>query len=119
MTDDYRQPGTVILVTGEGMGDTDNIQLRHNLAKKYFHLLGESEMLPGAICFYTNGVRLVTEGSPVLDELKVLQEKGVYLVICGTCLNTLGLADKVKLGIVGGMTDIIDAQWRAEKVVTL
>lgn len=45
--------------------------------------------------------------------------KGVRLIICSTCLNYLNLTDKVQVGIVGGMTDIIEAQRRADKVITL
>ena len=43
----------------------------------------------------------------------------MHLVICQTCLDTLGLADRVRCGIVGGMTDIITAMWRADTVIDL
>jgi hypothetical protein len=43
----------------------------------------------------------------------------VRLIVCSTCLNYFGLTDKVKVGIVGGMADILEAQVRAEKVITL
>lgn len=110
---------TVLLVTRDGMGSTADTDLMHRLAKTYFGLLAEHDMLPAAICFYTDGVKLVCEGSPVLDELRALEAKGVRLVICSTCLNAFDLKERVAVGIVGGMTDIIDAQWRAEKVITL
>ena len=32
--------------------------------------------LPGAICFYTDGVKLVCEGSPILQELLALEAQG-------------------------------------------
>lgn len=118
MTDASQLTPTVILVTRGGMGSADS-ELQHKLAKTYFGLLNENDMLPAVICFYTDGVKLVCEGSPALDELAALEEKGVRLVICSTCLNYFELADQVKVGIVGGMTDIIDAQWRAQKVITL
>lgn len=118
MANSTQQPSTVILVTNDGMGKADTT-LQHTLAGKYFEMLGEHDMLPGAICFYTEGVKLVCEGSPMLDQLRRLEEKGVHLIICQTCLNYLGLADKVQLGIVGGMGDIIEAQWRAEKIITI
>ena len=41
------------------------------------------------------------------------------LVVCKTCLDYLGLTDQVRVGIVGGMTDIIAAMWEADSVVTL
>jgi sulfur relay (sulfurtransferase) complex TusBCD TusD component (DsrE family) len=108
----------LILVTNEGMGNTE-AELRHKLAGIYLRLLDENDMLPGAICFYADGVKLVVEGSPVLDHLRSLEGKGVHLVICKTCLDYFGILDRVRVGVVGGMPDIIEAQWRAAKVITI
>lgn len=116
MTDS--QPTTVILVKNDGMGRADRA-LQHNLIVKYFQLLLDDGKLPGAICFYTDGVRLVCDGSPVLDQLQALQERGVPLIVCGTCLNHFGLAEQRRVGLMGGMGDIIEAQWKASKVITL
>jgi hypothetical protein len=109
---------TVILITRNGMGDADQT-LQHKLIGTYLKLLDEHNLLPGAICFYTEGVRLAVEGSPVLEALGSLEKKGVRLILCSTCLNYYNLMDKVKLGIVGGMGDILEAQTRASKVITL
>jgi hypothetical protein len=54
-----------------------------------------------------------------LDVLKSLEAKGVRLILCSTCLNTFNLADQVRVGVVGGMPDIIEAQRCAGKVITL
>jgi sulfur relay (sulfurtransferase) complex TusBCD TusD component (DsrE family) len=110
--------GIVILVTNDGMGKADTT-LQHKLIQTYLTLLNDHDMLPAAICFYTDGVKLVVDGSPVLDLLKSLEAKNVRLIICSTCLNYFGMVDKVKVGIVGGMTDILEAQWQAEKVITI
>jgi hypothetical protein len=118
MENTVKQPSTLIMITNDGMGNAEQ-DLRHKLIRTYLTLLDESGMLPGAICLYTNGVKLAVEGSPVLDVLKTLESKGVHLVLCKTCLDSLGLMDKVRVGIVGGMTDIISAQWAAKKVITL
>ncbi len=109
---------TVILVTNNGMGrGPEDLQL--TLIGKYLELLDQQSDLPAAICFYTEGVRLVVEGSPVIEKLKALEEKGVRLIVCSTCLNYFGLTEKVRIGIVGGMGDILTAQWQAGKVITL
>ena len=109
---------TTILITQNGMGKgSEDLQL--TLIGKYLELLNQQPELPSAICFYTEGVRLVVEGSPVIEKLQALEEKGVRLVICSTCLNYFGLAEKVKIGIVGGMGDILEAQLKAGKVITL
>ena len=109
----------VIVFKSDGMGVTKAQPLRETLARKFLALIQDAAPLPTAICFYTDGVKLVCAGSPILAELAALEARGVRLVICQTCLNTLGLADQVQLGIVGGMTDIITAMWGADTVLTL
>ncbi|HNB54485.1 MAG TPA: DsrE family protein [Anaerolineales bacterium] len=114
----FTSPSTTLLITTNGMGHAPQ-ELQHKLITTYLKLLNENDYLPNAICFYTEGVRLLVEGSPVLDLLAALEAKGVRLIACSTCLNYFGLTEQVKVGIVGGMTDIIEAQARAEKVITL
>jgi sulfur relay (sulfurtransferase) complex TusBCD TusD component (DsrE family) len=109
---------TVILITNNGMGHAEE-KLQHTLAAKYFELLLQNNSLPVALCFYTTGVKLVCEGSPVIEQLHSLEQKGVHLIVCSTCLNYYGLTEKVEAGIVGGMGDIIEAQVKADKVITL
>jgi len=109
---------TLVLVTREGMGDAEP-ELSRKLFATWTRLVLENDSLPGAICFYAKGVRMVAEGSPVLETLKAFEAKGVRLIVCSTCLNFYGLVDRVKVGIVGGMGDILAAQWKAEKVIAL
>ena len=109
---------TVILITRNGMGHADQT-LQHTLISKYLTLLTENDMLPAAICLYADGVKLAVEGSPAIEPLKALEARGVRVILCSTCLNHFGLNSQEQVGIVGGMTDIIEAQWRAEKVITL
>ncbi len=110
---------TVILCTRFGMGQTNLSDLSAKLIQKYFSLLLEGDQLPSVICFYTDGVKLVTSGSPVLEQLKQIEAKGTRLIICSTCLEAMGLTEDVQVGIVGGMPDIIEAQVKAEKVITI
>ena len=51
--------------------------------------------------------------------LRALEERGVHVILCKTCLDHLGLAGSVEVGTVGGMGDIIAAQWKAGKVIPL
>jgi hypothetical protein len=108
----------VLMVTLQGMGHAEP-ELRLKLLRSYLTLLDADGRLPAAICFVTEGVRLVVEGSPLLDILAQLEARGVYLISCSTCLGAFGLTDQVKVGIIGGMPDIIEAQWQADKVISL
>jgi intracellular sulfur oxidation DsrE/DsrF family protein len=116
MTD---QKDIVIVFNTNGMGSTDDQSLKDKLAKTYLTLLPQMQPLPVAICFYTDGVKLTCQGSPVLDELSALESRGVRLILCQTCLSTFGLSDKVRVGLVGGMADIMTAMWQADSVITL
>jgi hypothetical protein len=109
---------TVILITRNGMGEADQV-LQHKLIITYLKLLIENQSLPGAICFYSEGVFLAVEGSPVLVTLQSLVDMGVRLILCSTCLNYYELMEKVRVGIVGGMADILEAQQWASKVITI
>ena len=62
---------------------------------------------------------LLKQGSALLEDLRQLGGRGSKVLSCGTCLDYLGLDDDLQAGLRGGMTDIIEAQWRAEKVITL
>jgi intracellular sulfur oxidation DsrE/DsrF family protein len=109
---------TIIQITNYGMGKGDQA-LQLKLVAKYLELIKLNENLPAAICFYTDGVHLAVSGSPVLEQLRALESAGVRMIVCSTCLEHYNLSDQVEVGIVGGMTDIIEAQLKAVKVITL
>ena len=68
----------VVVFKSDGMGSSAAAQeLREVLARKFLGLLDDSDTLPAAICFYTDGVKLVCEASPVLAELRALEAKGL------------------------------------------
>jgi len=108
----------VILVNNSGLGIAEK-GLREKMMGVFLSTLNTFSQLPGKILFYTEGVKLVVEGSPVIGELKALEEKGVRLIACGTCLDYLGLKDKVIVGEVGGMAAILEAMMEAKKVLTV
>lgn len=108
----------VILVTNSGLGNGEK-GLREKMMGVFLSTLDTFPQLPGKILFYTDGVKLVVEGSPVIDELKALEEKGVHLIACGTCLDYFGLKDQLVVGEVGGMAAILEAMIEAEKVLSV
>jgi len=108
----------VILITNSGLGNGEK-GLREKMMGVFLSTLNTFPQLPGKILFYTDGVKLVVEGAPVIGELKALEEKGVHLIACGTCLDYFGLKDKVAVGEVGGMAAILEAMMEAEKVLSV
>jgi selenium metabolism protein YedF len=87
----------VFLIQSEGLGRGDE-QLGTMLMANFLRLLGKSEDKPSSLIFWNAGVRLACEGSPVLNRLKLLEEQGVELLACATCLEHFELTDKLVVG---------------------
>ncbi len=115
---DFPKDDIVVLVNRDGMGQAD-AELSHKLFKTWLNMLDLDDRLPRTICFYAEGARMACTGSPVLEELASLTEKGVELIVCTTCLNHYGILDSLAVGTAGGMKEIVEAQWSAGKVLTL
>jgi intracellular sulfur oxidation DsrE/DsrF family protein len=111
----------VLLVTREGLGTVDPTDKQFGLEMfdRFLHAWEGQPVKPQSICFYTDGVKLVCEGSPALLGLRILQGEDVRLVACRTCLEHFRLTDKVAVGEVGGMDEIVGLLTEADKVVTV
>ena len=81
--------------------------------------LKKSVALPNftAIAFFNSGVQLVASKSPVLAELRMLEERGVDILPCGTCLSHYGIEPAV--GETSDMDSIVQELGRAAKVITI
>ena len=100
-----------------GAGDP---ALGYNLMKMALYTLAQGDSAPAHILFMNDGVKLPAgEEQQVIDSLMTLSEKGTIVLVCGTCLNFYGVADRLKVGIVSNMYDILGAMQRADKVITL
>jgi sulfur relay (sulfurtransferase) complex TusBCD TusD component (DsrE family) len=111
----------ILLVTREGLGHvgpTDR-QFGLEMFDRFLHALESQSIKPHSICFYTEGVKLVCEGSPALLGLRILQGQGVRLIACRTCLEHFRFTDKVAVGEIGGMSDIVGLLTGADRVVTV
>ncbi|MBC7242813.1 MAG: sulfurtransferase-like selenium metabolism protein YedF [Anaerolineae bacterium] len=108
---------TVLLVKSNRMGHGDD-ELGEILIRGFFHTLTEMEDVPEVFIFLNSGVKLTTEGSPVLDDLRALEERGVEIYSCGTCLNFFGLTEALKVGAVSNMYSIGETLLSAGKVIS-
>jgi hypothetical protein len=109
---------TVIIVPNAGLGHAEPA-LGVRVLGNYFRTLTELGARPRAICFYTAGVKMVADDSPLLAELRTLAQASVPIVSCRTCLDHYGLIDRVAVGEVGNMAQVIELQAAAAKVITL
>jgi selenium metabolism protein YedF len=110
---------TTILVKSNLLG-VGAEELGQILMKSFFYTLTQDEQsLPTTLVFLNTGVRLTSEGSPVLAHLQDLAAKGVEVLSCGTCLDFYGLKEKLVVGRVSNMYEINEKLKAAGKVITL
>ena len=103
----------VFLIQSEGLGRGEE-RLGLLLMANFLRLLGESKDKPETIVFWNTGVRLVCEGSPVLDHLKRLETQGVTILACTTCLEYLELEKKIVVGKPTTMVKSIQSMFSNE-----
>ena len=99
---------------------TNEGELGRNLAKMAIFTLSEAENIPSYVLFMNEGVKLVTGVKPqIIENLNTLIEKGAQVLVCGTCLNYYELTDKIQVGTVSNMYDILGAMQEVGKVIKL
>lgn len=106
----------VIAIGSEKMGCGDE-KLGKNLMKAFIYSVSQAEVHPKTMLFFNGGAHLTCEGSLSLEDLNNLKELGVAIKTCGTCLDFYGLKDKLKVGDVTNMYDIVSTMEQASLVI--
>lgn len=110
-------PGqSVVCVSSEGMGRGDE-ELGGILMAAFLDTLSQFKGQISHAIFLNAGAKLAVESSPVLDQIRQLEQLGVQVLVCGTCLNHFGLADKLAVGSVSNMYAIIETLSTAGRVI--
>ena len=107
----------VVVISSDRMG-SGNDALGKVLIKGFIFAVTQLERLPKTMLFYNGGATLTAEGSDSLEDLKHLEEQGVEILTCGTCLNYYNLSDKLQVGSVTNMYSIVEKMAGADKIIT-
>ena len=108
-------PSKVFLIQSEGLGKGED-KLGRMLMANFLRLLGESQEKPATLVFLNTGVRLVCEGSTVLNYIQRLEAQGTEILACTTCLEYLDLVEKLKVGKPTTMNRSIQSMLNADTV---
>ncbi|MGC2694083.1 MAG: sulfurtransferase-like selenium metabolism protein YedF, partial [Desulfobaccales bacterium] len=107
--------GAAVVFASDRMGDGDP-ELGAILMQAFCHTIVQVQA-PQKLLFYNRGVLLTLDDSPVLSELKGLEEMGVGLLVCGTCLDFYKVRDRLAVGQVSNMFSILEAQMAAGRII--
>lgn len=111
-----RKSNTVVVLSSNQMGNGSE-ELGQILMKGFIFALTELDELPNTVLLYNSGVKLSTEGSNSIEDLKTLQAQGVEILSCGTCLNYYDLTEKLQVGDVTNMYFILEKMAQADKII--
>ncbi len=106
----------VLLSDSLGQGDPE---LGHKLMLGFLRTTLDTSPMPWRLVLLNHGVRLATVDEVAVDVLNLLSEGGVEVMACGTCLEHLGLTDRLRAGRVTNMFEIVGTLSEAAKVVSI
>ena len=106
----------VVVIRSSYMGEGSE-ELGSVLIKGFIYALSQQDELPQTMLFYNGGAKITSEGSESIEDLKALEEKGVKIFTCGTCLNYYGLTEKLCVGEATNMYEITKKMTEASLIV--
>jgi selenium metabolism protein YedF len=110
--------GTVVVISRNTMGEGAE-ELGKILIKGFIYSLTELPMLPKYVIFLNSGAFLTSDGANTIDDLKKLEQDGVTILTCGTCLNYFSLQDKLEVGSICNMYEISEKMATATNIINI
>jgi len=98
-----------------GTGDDD---LGKKLIASFLGTVKEMGRELWCLVLLNSGVKLTVAGSEVLASLQELEQDGVMVLVCGTCLNYFQLLEHKQVGETTNMLDIVTHMQLADKVIS-
>ncbi|MFO8112952.1 MAG: sulfurtransferase-like selenium metabolism protein YedF [Desulfosalsimonadaceae bacterium] len=108
----------LVLITTDRMGYGDD-SLGQKLMANFIRTLKEFGPDLWRLVLLNSGVKHAIASSDLVDVLQNLENDGVKIMVCGTCLEHYGLSEAKQAGETTNMLDIVTAMHLADKVITL
>jgi selenium metabolism protein YedF len=110
--------GMIFLITGDQIGISAE-EPGKKLMQTFLYSLAQLPKAPAIILLINAGVKLAAQGSEVLDNLKTLAEHGADIRSCGQCLTYYGLTEKLAVGKITNMMEIVEFLTSSRRTVTI
>lgn len=112
------EPAPTVLIGRSTLG-RGNDELGAILMKGVLYAMSQRDEVPRKIIFFNSGAYLTSEGSEALEDIRELERRGTEILTCGTCLDYLGIKEKLAVGGVTNLYFITEAMMEPGKVITL
>jgi sulfur relay (sulfurtransferase) complex TusBCD TusD component (DsrE family) len=89
----------------------------------FIKTLKEVAPAPATVIFANSGIYLTTEGSELIEDIRTLEEQGVEILSCGTCLDYYDVyynhSKEPIVGKASNMYEIVQALISSDRIVKL
>lgn len=110
--------GVVFAIGQDKMGG-GNEELGKILIKGFIYALANLDIPPKAVLFFNSGVNLSLQGANTLEDLKELEKRGTIVRVCGACVDFYNCKDKVAVGEITNMYNIVEIMRTAQSVINI
>jgi selenium metabolism protein YedF len=109
--------GPVCIIPADSMGRGSE-ELGWALLQNYVKTLKELSPLPSKIFFYNGGVKIVATDNKAVEAIIEMEQQGVEIWACGTCLEYFHLEKELRVGKITNMFDIVNTMATAYRVIS-
>jgi len=107
----------LVFIGQHAMGRGDD-ELGLKLMRGFLRTWIDSDPKPWRMIFINAGVNLTTVDDEAVEAISLLQDHGVEILSCGTCLQFFGLEEQLRVGRVTTMYEVIESMNGATKVIS-
>ena len=108
----------MVMISSNCLGRGDD-ELGAKLVGNFIKTLKEMGNELWRLVFVNSGVKLTIENAQTLEDLTALEQHGINILVCGTCLDHFKLLGKKRVGETTNMLDIVTAMQLADKVINI
>lgn len=106
----------IVVFSSDKMGEGDE-DLGEILMSNFIKAIKDLEKLPSEMVFYKSGVKLLTPDSPVSEYIADIENMGVRILVCSTCVKYFSLVEKIRTGTLSNMYEIAQVMASAGHIV--
>jgi selenium metabolism protein YedF len=105
----------VVALSSDAIGSDE--ALGRVLTQSLLETLKAIDPLPTHLLLYNRGVLLALEDAATLPALQAIAQRGVTILLCGTCVNHYDKLAAVRVGEIANMLKLMEIQLAAGKVL--
>lgn len=108
----------VVLIASDKIGNGSD-ELGTVLMRNFIKNIKTTAIKPTTLIFLNAGINLTTEPTPTINDLKELESTGIRILSCGTCLDYYNAKDKLLVGNITNMGEIVSLLMAAKHVISI